>query len=873
MEATHTGDRLRGVRKVRSACSLCQNYCGLFAYVHEGKVIKLEGDPENPRSKGHLCAKGLSGYLTLYSPKRVRTPLVRTNHEKGLNIDPGWKEVSFEEAIDIVASKLRPAIESMAKLRLQNPQMDRESIDPISQKIVFSTFDHWGITANGVEKAWITALQGYRCTMSATCYCGNAVHPPSYLNTSTFEITADTEHAKYFLLIGAQAGSMVHYDTMATAKYLAQKRPGGVKVVCVDPMAGYAASKAEEWIPIRPGTDAAFILALVNLLVNEYHTYDIEFLKNKTNAPYLVRDTDGRYMREGGSNKPMIWDSATNVAKAFDDPTLSEPALEGSYRVEDVTCRPSFQLIKEFVGKYTPQLTSKITTIPVDVVRRIAKELGEAACIGETINIGGVELPYRPVSVVWYRGLSAHRHSFLSGLAAAMLPTLLGAVQVPGGLNGFPPVAEDVTPDGLLTTKAQIRPTSGPPYPPRRITRPRSVDAFELFPVAVYSAHLLPLVLDDPRKMGVDEATFISPEILFIYRDNPVKDTYSPSQVVKGLSKIPFVVSFNLELDDTANAIADVVFPDLHSLERLAEGMFLRIGEPGFWYAAKPVSSPPFEGKWNRIVSDAQILLEIAERTGFLDDVYRELNREWKLAGTSFELDVTRKYAYEDLVDRRLTVSMGPQRGLSWLMQDDGGLLSWGAKVEEKYRGAFRKARIHLYYEFMLETGRQLENLIKEIGLDWWNTSDYQAIPDWKPCASYVNRDVNKELFLVNYKVPVMAHSFGRFNPLPARLVMLRRHLDSALIHPSTARKFNISDGDEVIVENSRGTKQRAIICTTERVHPEVLATSQHRLKNGVDFNQLVTAQEDTMDFVGGAIDSCVLVKVYRPDSDANRFK
>ncbi|MBI4257797.1 MAG: molybdopterin-dependent oxidoreductase, partial [Thaumarchaeota archaeon] len=593
---------------VRSACNLCQNFCGLLAYKKNGQVIRLEGDPNNPRNYGHLCAKGLSGFLSLHSPKRVTKPLIRTNPEKGVGVDPKWKEISWSEAIDIFADRIRRL--------LQDPKGYNPS------KILVSTFDHWG-TYFGVQAAWCNALQCQKSTLSAACFCGNAVHPPSLLNTATFEITPDAEYARYLLLIGSQAGSIIHYDTMNVARHIAEKRPGEVKVVVVDPLCSHAASRSEEWIPIRPGTDAAFILALVNLLINEYGIYDAKFLKGKTNASYLIGE-NGLYIRDSESEKPLIWDPVDGKAKCFDDPAIKDHALEGSYVANDAPCSPSFQLLKDHVKKYTPEKVSEITTIPAETIRRIAKEYGESACIGKTINIDGAEVPYRPVSVVWYRGLSAHKHAYLAGFAIMLLPTLMGAIQVPGGIQGHPRAEEYVTQDGLMAVKDSGVVRWRGPYPNRAVVKPKRLDLFELFPVAAYSSAMMIPALLEPNKFGFDTDSPI-PEILLMYRENPVKNTIAPEIVVEALKKIPFIVNFAVELDDTSN-IADLVFPDIHYLERLAESMYNRVDEPGFWYAAKPSMSPPFDPPYDKLCNNAEVLLEVADRAGFLPQVVSTLN-------------------------------------------------------------------------------------------------------------------------------------------------------------------------------------------------------------------------------------------------------
>ena len=806
--------------------------------------MKLEGDPDNPRNHGHLCAKGLSGFLSVYSPSRLRRPLIRTNPEKGLGNDPRWREISWEEAIGSVADKLRKILD------------DPRGYD--GRRIMFDTFDHMAMYG-GIQQAWAKALQAYQSVISAACFCGNSVHPPSYLNTSTFEITADAEYCRYLLLIGSQAGSIIHYDTMNTARHIAEKRPGEVKVVVVDPMCGYAASKSEEWVPIRPGTDTAFILAVVNLLINDYSIYDADFLKRKTNAPYLI-GKDGKYVRDKISGKPLVWDSRAGTARPFDE-GVEDCSLEGEYTVDDESCKPGFQLLKEHVRSYTPGSVSEITTVPADTIRRIAKELGEAASVGSTIMIDGVELPYRPVSVVWYRGLSAHSHSFLSGLAAILLPTILGAVQVPGGIQGHPPAKEYVTDEGLMASFGPGDSRQGMPYPPREVKRPSSINLIELFPVS-YGSHPLSIAgLLHPEKFNLKAEELVRPEILFIYRDNIVKNTFTPEIVVAALKKIPFIVALSVEPDETMQ-VADLVFPDLHHLERLSENVYARVGEPGFWYGAKPAVHPPFDAPRDRMLNNSQLFLEIAEKAGFLDRVYEALNGMWGLHGTPYELDPRGRYGHSEIIDRRLKSWLGAEKGLEWFLSDPGGLLVWAASPQERYRGPARKGRLHVYYEFMVKAGEDVKRVVTEMGLRW-RTSDYQALPDWKPCQSFTNRTEEYDLFVINYKVPIQAHGVGRFSPI-LRQLNDQHGLDAALINVETAKRKEIREGDEVWIETNKGRRVKAVLRLSERIHPEVVATSQHRLSKGADFNALVTQEEDTLDFTGCAIDSCLLARVVR---------
>ena len=84
------------VQKIRTMCRACLNNCGMVAYVQDGKVIKLEGDPDDPMNKGAACAKGLAGIQALYNPNRIKYPMNRLG-ERGSN---EWERISWEQAID-----------------------------------------------------------------------------------------------------------------------------------------------------------------------------------------------------------------------------------------------------------------------------------------------------------------------------------------------------------------------------------------------------------------------------------------------------------------------------------------------------------------------------------------------------------------------------------------------------------------------------------------------------------------------------------------------------------------------------------------------------------------------------------------------------
>ena len=112
-------------------CMVCNIEDGGIAYIEDGRIVKLEGNPDHPGNRGKLCAKGNSGFLHVYDPDRIMTPLLRT----GKRGESKWKRISYDEATTILASKLREVIDRSIK----------ENDPAIRNEIVFK----WGRNRTG----------------------------------------------------------------------------------------------------------------------------------------------------------------------------------------------------------------------------------------------------------------------------------------------------------------------------------------------------------------------------------------------------------------------------------------------------------------------------------------------------------------------------------------------------------------------------------------------------------------------------------------------------------------------------------------------------------------------------------------------------
>ncbi|MBT7450603.1 MAG: molybdopterin-dependent oxidoreductase, partial [Rhodospirillaceae bacterium] len=548
-----------------SVCMGCYNCCGIKIHRVEDKIVDVIGDPAAPNSRGYICAKGKARFLDLYDPKRLTQPLKRGNPKKGLGEDPEWQEISWDEALETVATRLK---------------LVRED-DP--RKLVLAHFDMPGY---GISKAFGAAFGTPNLHWNRADYCGAAPHMAHLLLNGSFNGELDFERCNYIVLWGTQLGALAETIPLHTADMMADARARGAKLVVIDPFCSNAAAKAEDWIPIKPGTDGALALSMLNVLLNELGLYDVPFLKEKTNAPYLI-GADGHYVRHESSNKPLVWDSIDHTAKAFDDPSLKDVALDGEVTIGGAPAQPSFQKVKEHLKQFDVEAASRVTTVPAEKIRSLTEEFAKAAMIGATVNIDGHDLPLRPAAIHFKRGSGAHKGGAHTTLAIHMLNLMVGNLDVPGGQRGVNPIgpfwAPEQDDDGMLVPAQHIA-KYHKPYPPRQPKIPETLDLNELFPSALFTRGMFAWGIRDPEHFGID----YTPEILLHGRTNLMMNSHNPEAMSEVLAKIPLQVSFSTFIDETTE-FADIVLPDSHDFERWdlfpANDPYAFIAPgPGEWY-------------------------------------------------------------------------------------------------------------------------------------------------------------------------------------------------------------------------------------------------------------------------------------------------
>ncbi len=252
-------------KMVHTYCSVCSANCGLKAYVDRGRLVHLAGnphdfaagDPFDPQGAGgRLCVKGHTALATLYDPDRAKFPMKRTNPRKGMGEDPGFVKISWDEAIERAAEGLSRVIaeygpESFMVLSRSNPYSVR-----LGRAIGTPNFvAHQSTCFTTQQAAWRAMVTG-------------GAKPWTY----------DIENTRYILGFGWDGLGKGKNPHVRNATRALER---GARMVILDPYKSVTASKAHEWHPIVPGTDLAFCLAMIHVIIEE-KSYDSAFVDEFT---------------------------------------------------------------------------------------------------------------------------------------------------------------------------------------------------------------------------------------------------------------------------------------------------------------------------------------------------------------------------------------------------------------------------------------------------------------------------------------------------------------------------------------------------------------------------------------------------------------
>jgi molybdopterin-containing oxidoreductase family molybdopterin binding subunit len=842
---------------VPTSCSLCYGSCSILAHRVDGVITKIEGNPDSVVGLGRLCGKGVAGIMTHYDPNRCTKPLRRTNPEKGIGVDPKWKEISWDEALDEVTEVLKSVHED----------------DPRKLYMMRTT------TVHTMQVPWSSFINAYGTVNSSAAggglHCGNGAHLISGIMHASWSVVPDFELCDYAIYFGASKGHSAGHASNSMMQKAANARVRGMKMVVVDPIANFAGAKATEWVPIRVGTDAALALAMANQLVNELGIYDVPYLKAKTNAAYLI-GPDRLYVRDTETNKPMVWDEAAGKAVPFDATDSDNMALEGEFQANGVTCHPAFVDIKAHLKSYTPERAEEISTIPADDIRRIAREFGEAARIGSTIVIDGVTIPFRPVAAIAFRGSQGHKNSTYNMLSVDLLNQLMGSADMAGGCLGFNPACHGYPetgrpryvpypdPDGMMIVGTWLVPHK--PFPFDEPMMPVRASLSDLFPMGMGS------VLQgstDQVEMWDKFDLQARPEVMMNLGANQIMSVGNKDAVAASLKRFKFIINFDIFLTETSE-FADIVLPDCGYLQHMDSRSNLPFifSHPGgmgdwSWPVRQPVVGPVGEQRFF-----ADVFMELAERIGILPDYNAALNTTLELE-PPYRLEKDQVYTYEEVCDRDLKDKFGPEKGYEWFKEN--GVINWPKKPEEVYWRHFENVRVPIYWEWMTTMYKKTMAIAEPRGLKL-PEAHYQPLPDWLPCPSHECKHEGFDFYGFYYRDTVHTNSLTMENAWLDEAAQMDPFSYNIVINEDVGKAKGLASGDQVWVENEQGKRVTGKLRLTQLIHPEGMAfgacaghwTDKMPVAKGkgVFFNELLEVDFEHSSPSNLNMDVCVKLKV-----------
>ncbi|MEZ0346073.1 MAG: molybdopterin-dependent oxidoreductase [Infirmifilum sp.] len=506
-------------QKIPVMCNMCGAGCGLLLVKKNGNMY-LEPNLEHPQPG--QCARASSAMQLWNHPLRLKKPLKRVG-ERG---DGRLQEIDWETALNEISSKLKEIISKYG---------------PESVVFTFHDFYAWHMPLIAFTLGTPNQVQHASCCHNASTYARMLVlgagAPPT--------VDPDYERARYIIFVGRVLNA-----AMGMVQRLQRAREAGVKLVYVDPRMGNAAMADGEWVPIIPGTDAAFLLSMMHVILTE-KLYNESFVKKYTNATFLVKP-DGTPLtmkdlgREGADY--AVYDLDAKDFASYKK--ASNPALEWEGEAAGVKVRTAFLLLKDRAAQYPPEEAEKICGVPADTIRRIAREFANARGV---IEDG------------WWTSKNANDSDAFR--AALTLNALVGSIETAGGLyvklGSKLPASATATPDKVTTITGGTLPPitakridtqkypavpnvfdavldaaiEGKPYPVKALiivgTEPFTRDANTEKLKRALKALDLVVVIDVVPNDSVDWADYVLPDNVFLEREELADVKWTPHAAIQ----------------------------------------------------------------------------------------------------------------------------------------------------------------------------------------------------------------------------------------------------------------------------------------------------------------------------------------------------
>ncbi len=322
--------RESGIRTVPTFCDICFWKCGAIAYVQDGKLWKLEGNPDDPLSRGRLCPRGTGGVGAHYDADRLKAPLIRRRNRG----QDEWTQVTWDEALTYIAERMGTIKQTYGP---EAVALFSHGIGGTFLKHTIKAYGSPNIAAPSFAQCRGPRDVGFHLTF------GEEVGSPE---------RTDIRHARCLVLIGSHLGENMHNSQV---QEFGEAIASGASVIVVDPRFSVAASKAKHYLPIKPGTDLALVLAWMHVLVTE-GLYDKEYVAQhgfgfEAFAAELAPYTPEWAYPETGIEPQVIRETAREMAR-FKPATLVHPGRRAAWYGDDAQRSRAVALLNALLGSW-----------------------------------------------------------------------------------------------------------------------------------------------------------------------------------------------------------------------------------------------------------------------------------------------------------------------------------------------------------------------------------------------------------------------------------------------------------------------------------------------------------------------------------------
>ena len=825
-----------------SICNFCSSLCNLKVTSHtrhgEKRVVKLDGNPHSTLNRGKICARGQAGLRQTYDTDRLKTPLIRVAGSK--RGDYAFRAATWDEAYAYIAEKNKAA-----------------AIQPWEWTMVGGWtscifYMNWAVPfamANEIPNIVASPMQ----------HCVTTGHIGTDLVTGNFnihdELLPDFDNAKYILFMGNNA-SIGGVSTCRMVRF-AQGRKKGAKVVSFDPRRSETAAKADEWFQIRPGTDLAFLLAMLRILMTD-GLYDGGFLRRHSNMPFLayrdeggelrlLNDAEGRpqVLVEGGTEVRALAaftnDNHRDVQGNTFTPALTTPS---GFSLDGRAVMTVFEAQLQELAPYTPEWAAAITGIPAAEIARVAHEFGTTR--PAIIDPGWHGARYG--SIMMQRRVQAMIQALTGGLdrpggwmnsgevhhkAAAMYEAMEHGYEMGSPLATLAGMAFAKMVIGALS-KGENFSHGRPGWTWAWNTQEKAAGRFNV---------ALPVMTESGLKESVEGRVRFKDEpyltrAFIVNASNPVRHYYPDSRWKETLShpNVELVVLIDVLPSDTA-AYADVILPNTSYLERNEPTIYGNGVNHDLALTTRYAAIPPLYDT----DETADILLHMTEIISGKTDTYHEwvekltgLKAEPIKAALERNRQTMEKAAYQ-LACREVAFAQTADRLGVTPQHIDEVLRAKGIYHEHDREHILEHHAMPEKMPVPTESGRVefFSSLMRQLRDGGHTEPNFSVLATYIPIKlrsgspQEVNAPLAKDEFYFTYgKTPTVSHaSTNNNNPVLAAINEFKAPVYKGVwIHPDRARALGIQMGDPIRITNTQSGQQTGgHAYVTRLIHPEVL--------------------------------------------------